>query len=285
MVHYETLYHVISLLSHFGRGALIGKTDIEDAFRIIPIHPSYYHLFGFTWKSQFYYDRCLPMGCAESCLIFERLSCALQWIVQTRGALAVSHILDDFIFIGPPNSLTCFRDLNKFIALAEELSIPIKHQKICLPSSRITVHGIELDTIKWEVRLPGDKVKKMQSAIERIRKCRSISLRQLQSTISLLNFACRVISPGKAFLRRFINLTIGISKPTHHVRLNSEARADLAAWHSFLSSYNGVTMLIDSKWISSESIKLYTDAASTQGFAAVFSSRWFNGVFPTIWQD
>ena len=113
---------------------------------------------------------------------------------------------------------------------------------------------------------------KMQSAIERIRKCRCISLRQLQSAIGLLNFACRVISPRRAFLRRLINLTIGISKLSNHVRLNSETRADLATWHCFLSSYNGVTLLIDSKWISSESIKLYTDAASTEGFAAVFGS-------------
>ena len=126
---------------------------------------------------------------------------------------------------------------------------------------------------------------KMQSAIERIRKCCSISLRQLQSVIAQLNFACRVISPGRAFLRRLINLTIGISKPSHHVRLNREARANLAAWHCFLSSYKGVTLLIDNKWISSESIKLYTDAASTQGFAAVFGSQWLSGVFPTIWQD
>ena len=181
--------------------------------------------------------------------------------------------LGRFHFIGPPNSLTCFHDLNKLIALAEELSIPIKHQKTCLPSTRITVHGIEPDTIKWEARLPGVKVKKMQSTIEGIRKCCSISLRQLQSVIGLLNFACRVIPPGIAFLCRLINLTIAISKPSHHVRLNSESRADLAAWHCFLSSYNGVTMLIDSKCISSESMKLYTDAASTQGFAAVFGSR------------
>ena len=125
----------------------------------------------------------------------------------------------------------------------------------------------------------------MQSAIERIRKCRCISLRQLQFAIGLLNVACRVISPGRAFLCRLINLTIGISKPSNHVRLNSEAHADLATWHYFLSSYNGVTLLIGSKWISSESIKLYTDAASTEGFATVFGSRWFSGVFPTVWQD
>ena len=101
-VSYETLDHVVFLLNQFGRGALVGKTDIEDAFRTIPIHPSCYHLFGFTWNSDFFYDRCLPMGCSESCRIFERLTCALQWVLKTRGVMAVSHILDDFIFIAPP---------------------------------------------------------------------------------------------------------------------------------------------------------------------------------------
>ena len=79
-VSYETLDHVISLLNQFGRGALVGKTDIEDVFRIIPVQPSCYHLFGFTWNSNFFYDRCLPMGCSESCRICERLTCALQWV-------------------------------------------------------------------------------------------------------------------------------------------------------------------------------------------------------------
>lgn len=48
----------------------MAKTDIEDAFRIIPIHPSDYHLLGFIWEGQFYYDKCLPMGASSSCQIF-----------------------------------------------------------------------------------------------------------------------------------------------------------------------------------------------------------------------
>ena len=118
-----------------------------------------------------------------------------------------------------------------------------------------------------------------------MRKSRSVTLHQLQSVIGLLTFASRVISPGRAFIRRLTNLTFGISRPNHHIRLTAESRADLAAWHCFIYSFNGVTMLINSTWVSSDSIKLYTDAASTQGFAAVFGSRWFNGTFPDIWQS
>ena len=43
--------HVVHLLSQFARGPLEGKTDIEDAFRIVPIHPSCYRVFGFPLET------------------------------------------------------------------------------------------------------------------------------------------------------------------------------------------------------------------------------------------
>ena len=119
------------------------------------------------------------MWCAESCQIFERFTCALQWVPQTRGAISVSHNLDDFIF----NSVSCLHDLNRFITLAEELYIPIKHEKTCFSSTLITVHDIGLDTAKWEARLPSDKVQKLQSSIADIYKCRSVTLQSLDCSI------------------------------------------------------------------------------------------------------
>lgn len=60
----------------------MAKTDIEDAFRVIPIHPADYYLLGFTWEGQYYYDKCLPMGASSSCQIFESFSSALQWVME-----------------------------------------------------------------------------------------------------------------------------------------------------------------------------------------------------------
>ena len=39
---------------------------------------------------------------------------------------------------------------------------------------------------------------------------RKVTLVELQSLLGLLNFACKVIRPGRAFLRRLINLTCGL---------------------------------------------------------------------------
>ena len=142
--------------------------------------------------------------------------------------------------------------------LAHELSIPIKHDKTCMPS---IVHGIELDTIKWQARLTQDKISKITEALITMSKSRLTTLHHMQSLIRMLNFACRVIFPGRAFLRRLIDLTMGIAKPTHHIKLNSVARAGISAWLTFIRAFNGVSMFIDPKWVSSDSIKLYTDAA------------------------
>lgn len=44
----------------------MAKTDIKDAFRIIPVNPADYHLLGFSWDNEFYFDKCLPMGASSS---------------------------------------------------------------------------------------------------------------------------------------------------------------------------------------------------------------------------
>jgi hypothetical protein len=61
-----------------GQGALIGK-DIESAFRLVPCYPGDFDLLGLKIGDQFYLDKCLPMGYAGSCQIFETFSKFLHW--------------------------------------------------------------------------------------------------------------------------------------------------------------------------------------------------------------
>ena len=81
------------------------------------------------------------------------------------------------------------------------------------PSTVLTFAGIELDTVRSEARLPHDKVMRCTSMLSDYLKRKKVTLRELQSLIGLLNFACSVVLPGRAFLRHLIDLTIGISRP------------------------------------------------------------------------
>ena len=80
---------------------------------------------------------------------------------------------------------------------------------------------------------------------------------------------------------RLFNLTCGIHKAYHHITLNVEARADLAAWSIFMESFNGKSLILNEKWLHSEKIHLYSDASSSVGFAGVFGKFWFAGKWHT----
>jgi hypothetical protein len=40
----------------------MAKTDIENSFKIIPIHPDDQELLGFAIQGQYFYDKTLPIG-------------------------------------------------------------------------------------------------------------------------------------------------------------------------------------------------------------------------------
>ena len=80
------------------------------------------------------------MGASSSCQIFESFSCALQWVMETKyHAAGMSHFIDDFIFVGPPNSNKCLQDLHQFLSLCERVGVPIKKEKTVNPTSVLSV--------------------------------------------------------------------------------------------------------------------------------------------------
>ena len=88
-----------------------------------------------------------------------------------------------------------------------------------------------------ECRLPQEKNDKVNKVLASAKHRKNLKLRELQSLIGLLNFACLVVRPGKPFLRRLIDLTRNITNPFYFVKLNCEARADLHAWSVFFSVF------------------------------------------------
>ena len=143
--------------------------------------------------------------------------------------------------------------------------------------------GIELDSLSFEARLPSDKIDKCLSLISDFRTRKKVTLKEIQSLTGVLKFTCSVVVPGRALWRRLIVLTVGIHSPYHYVRINREVKADLKLWQSFLTSFNGRPFFLEDVWDSSDKLELYTDAADSLGFGAVFGSIWCYGKWPDNW--
>nr|XP_010778599.1 PREDICTED: uncharacterized protein LOC104953359 [Notothenia coriiceps] len=76
-LHYASVDNAIKMIKFTGHGALLSKADITDAFKIIPIHPSQWNLFGIKWESKLYFAVRLTFGCRRSPCIFNSFSEAL----------------------------------------------------------------------------------------------------------------------------------------------------------------------------------------------------------------
>lgn len=102
-VTYTSFDAAVSWVRKYGRGSLMAKTDVESAFRLLPVHPQSVYLMGCCWQGSYFVDHCLPMGCSISCALFEVFSSFFEWAVrEAAGVNSVIHYLDDFLCVGPP---------------------------------------------------------------------------------------------------------------------------------------------------------------------------------------
>ena len=281
-VQYETVDMAIEYIQKFGAGAYLAKSDIRKAFRNLPIKPADRLLLGMEHKNQWFFDKTLAMGCSSSCALFEKLSRALQWICKVKlGIKCMCHVLDDFIFINMSETL-CGNDLDKFKMLCTDIGVPLAAEKTFGPDQILEFLGILLDTLRMQASLPEEKIEKCKNEICKLlpKKVKKVKVKQLQSVIGLLNFACRVVSPGRAFLRRLIDRICGVSSGFHRVRITQGMKEDLKMWIKFLVSFNGTCMFSQPKWLCDEDLHLYSDSCK-RGYGATLGTKWFCGNFPT----
>ena len=156
-MRYLSIDDAVRLVKRIGHA----KADAKSAFPLLRVSPSDFDQLGFIFNNKCYYDKCLPMGASISCCLFEKFSTALHWFTEIKsGNENILHYLDDFLYGGETNTSTCKETLDTF------------------------------DTIRMELRLPKEKPIAINHILTLFMHSKKISLRQLQSLIGLLNFAC-----------------------------------------------------------------------------------------------
>ena len=298
-VQYASMNDAVTALLACGPHAYMAKTDIAKAFRLVPICPSQYHLLCVKWDGVYYYDKALTMGCRSSCKIFQSFSDALVFIASSRGIQHLINMLDDFLIVASSKQ-ACLEDLREFRAICMFLGVPLVSDKTFLPAQIMIFLGLEYDSVDEVVRLPSDKLTRCREGIAwllgestqpawlvksgKIKSKGSLcTLKELQSILGLLSFACTVVVPGRAFLKRLFALTAGVRKPHFFVKISQAAKADLRVWQDFLNNFNGVTLYRTELFLSEKVCHFFTDASKTLGCGAVCDNSWFSLEWPSAW--
>lgn len=265
-VKYSSIDDAVNMIHRLKKNTLLAKCDVKSAFRLLRLSPGDFDLMGFKFENQYFFDKCLPMGASISSALFESFSTALHWVVQQQSKNDnILHYLDDFLFGGEAQTSQCHDTLKCFQDSCKLWGVPLAEEKTVEPTEVLIFLGIEFDTINMIMRLPEDKLIELKARISYCLGRSKITLRDLQSLIGILNFACQVIVPGRAFCRRLIDATCNLRRPHHRTRITKAMKEDLNIWLLFLSNYNGTTVILDKFWSSNSDLELFTDSAGGVG--------------------
>ncbi|XP_044143987.1 uncharacterized protein LOC122933207 [Bufo gargarizans] len=276
-LQYTTIDHAITAIRQAGVGAWLSKTDIANAFKLLPIHPTLWHLHGIKWSGKYYFFSRLTFGSKSSPAIFDVFAEALCWLLLNIARCPlVLHYLDDFLLVeentSPPSSLRAT------IKLFNELGVPLSTKKTEGPDTIITFLGIQLDSALMQASLPSGKIQDILTHIDGYLQLGTCNRRELQSLLGSLNFAMRIIPQGRSFISRLLHLFPLFRHDSHRLSLDAHAAADLGMWGRFLSTWNGRSLFLPQ--LSDSSPSIWSDAASTTGFAAIFGDDWLWGGWP-----
>ena len=270
---YSTVDDAAKLILSLGKGTLTAKLDIAHTYHNIPVHPDDRHLLGMMWNNQLFVDTVLPFGLRSAPKIFSVVADALKWILTQQGFSHSIHYLDDFFTMGSPTSSEC-NNLHRIMETCKLLVVPLAPEKIVGPTCQLTFLGIEIDSGSLQLRLQQDKLEKLNTLKTSWRNCKAAKKRQLLSLIGHLVHACKVVPPGRTFLRRIINLSCVPKDLDHWVHLNAEFQLNVQWCHLFLEKWNGISCL-HTHIPSKEDVIVAIDASGSWGCGAVWSQNWF----------
>ena len=164
-ISYASLDDAIAFLRELGPGALLAKLDLKEAYRAVPVHPSDQDLLAVHWQGITYVDRALPFGLRSAPKIFSSLINGFMWLLHGVGVQRALHYLDDFLLLGPANSLECQKALTVTLDMCKRVGLPVATEKTEGPSTCLIFLGIEIDTVAHQLYLPEEKVERLQSII------------------------------------------------------------------------------------------------------------------------
>ena len=220
-MNYPIIDAIVSAIASLSRGGILYKRDLRKTYRQFPIDSQDYHLLGYTWNSQFYFDTVLSMGLRSAAMACQRSTSAVTWILNQRG-LTIFNYLDDFIGASPPTLATShFHELGESL---HHLGLGEAAAKSCPPSPGMTCLGVELNTLDFTLSVDSDRLAEIESLLHTWLHKRTTTKSSLQSLVGKLVFVSKCVRQSRVFIARILYLLRKVTFTHHHINLNSEFR-------------------------------------------------------------
>ena len=168
-LHYTSLDEAAIKVCQLGKGTLLAKMDIRQAYRNIPVAPEDKPLLGMKWEGHTYIDQVLPFGLRSAPMIFSAIVDALLWVMKKKGVSWAIHYIDGFLTIEAPGKEECMQNTLLMQSICEDAGLPMEPSKSVGLTTEIVFLGILIDSIRGELRLPPEKLTQLQDTISQWR--------------------------------------------------------------------------------------------------------------------
>ena len=198
----------MDIITALGNSTELIKLNLSNAYRIVPVHPDDQPLLGLSWQGSTYMDCALPFELRSAPKIFNAVADFLAWALHCEGVLLLIHYLDDFLIFGPPGTKNASTTRWLVEMLLRDFGAPIAEHKTEGSSTCITILGIIIDTVLFQLRLPSVKVDRLQHLLSHWEKKCCCTRKELESLLRYLSHAATVVRPGRISLRNLFSFTL-----------------------------------------------------------------------------
>ena len=274
----------------------MSKLDLQDAYKCIVVRPEDYHYLGSSWENEdgsisYFLDHVLPFGLRSSANLFDLFATGLEFGMHVGGCSNVCHYLDDFFTCGSASTSECEINLNIMLRTCVDLGMPVNPKKTVQPTTSLEFLGIIINSELMILSMSDERLEDVLSELQFWLQNRVGSKRKLLSLLGKLVFMCRVIQPGRIFVRRLFSASTRVKVLHHKVKLCREALKDIEWWVTFIKIWNGKSLFYEDNWVLSSNLSLATDA-SNLGMGATFRNAWWLSpfsaehlAFPIAWRE
>ena len=257
------------------KGCFMAVTDLASAYRSVMVRPSDRTHQGLSWEldgqQEFIHDNFLSFGTRVAPYIFNSITDAVTRYMCAHGYFCVNY-LDDFLVMGPDYD-TCQKSQIFLHATLRSLGFYISYKKVRSPSKLQIYLGVEFDSVTMQLRLPKDKLDKLQLELSFFHGRRRVTKKQLQRLCGVLAHCSTLVRGGRTFSHRVIAMLSGFSKKKRYITLSRSFHQDLDWWRDFAEWFNGYAKIIQPP---QHTTMVCTDASGS-GFGAYTDLDWICG--------
>lgn len=244
-----------------GEKLLLFKSDVSEAYRLIPMHPYWQIKQVNTIDTLRYIDRSNVFGGRRSGDLFIAFMALVLWVARYKhGIRDLLAYIDDVFSSNKDSDMEIYEPYDqlmpakqaRLLRLWDELGIPHKKEKQ-IWGTCLTIIGIEVDTEQMTLRLSADKKRELLQHLNEFitrdhQPRKRFPLREFQRTAGWMNWSFNVFPLLRPCLNSLYAKILSLNRPRGLVIVNKVISKELQWAEQNISNSDGVVLLRELDW-------------------------------------